>query len=161
MRCYSCNSDNTKDAKFCSTCGTKLAPTIDSSKKKFESNYTKNPTSKPEPKKQVIVEEPESPYQAPKAPVKDVKPAYIPTYLVQSILVTIFCCMPFGIAAIVFAAQVESKRANGDIEGALSSSSKAKTFCWVAFLLGLLVVVFQFLSIFLTATSSTSAHISY
>lgn len=160
MRCYSCNSDNSREAKFCSTCGTKLTPTIDSSKKKFESNYTKNPNAKPAPKKQVKVE-PVSPYQAPTVSVKDVTPTNIPTYLVQSILVTIFCCMPFGIAAIVFAAQVESKRANGDIEGALSSSSKAKTFCWVAFLLGLLVVVFQFLMVFGTATTSSNVHMSY
>src|SRR5437762_2059610 len=30
----------------------------------------------------------------------------IPNYLAQAILVTVFCCLPFGIPAIVFAAQV-------------------------------------------------------
>ena len=30
-------------------------------------------------------------------------------WLVESILVTIFCCLPFGIAGIVFASQVNSK----------------------------------------------------
>ena len=43
-------------------------------------------------------------------------------YLVESILVTIFCCQPFGIAGIVFASQVNSKYANGDYEGALKAS---------------------------------------
>src|SRR5207237_6484686 len=34
--------------------------------------------------------------------------ADVPSYLVQSILATLFCCMPFGIVAIVYAAQVSS-----------------------------------------------------
>lgn len=37
-------------------------------------------------------------------------------YLVESILVTIFCCQPFGIVGIVFASQVNSKHASGDYE---------------------------------------------
>jgi len=47
-------------------------------------------------------------------------------FLVESILVTIFCCLPFGIAGIVFASQVNSKFAAGDYEGALASSKNAK-----------------------------------
>ena len=39
----------------------------------------------------------------------------IKNYLVESILVTICCCLPFGIAAIVFAAQVNGKLQAGDI----------------------------------------------
>ena len=34
------------------------------------------------------------------------QPHDIPTYLWQSIVCTLLCCMPFGIVAIVFAAQV-------------------------------------------------------
>ncbi len=56
----------------------------------------------------------------------------IPTYLVQAILVTIFCCMPFGIVAIVYAAQVESKQSAGDYDGALRSSDTARRWCWYA-----------------------------
>ncbi len=67
----------------------------------------------------------------------------IPNYLVQSILVTILCCLPFGIAAIVFAAQVNGKIASGDIAGAMDSSRKAKMFCWIAFGLGLAVILVQ------------------
>ncbi len=60
----------------------------------------------------------------------------VPNYLVQAILVTIFCCLPFGIAAIVYAAQVNSKLQVGDYEGAVQSSEKAKQFCWISFGLG-------------------------
>src|SRR5438128_1439779 len=35
--------------------------------------------------------------------------SHVPNYLVQSILCTLFCCLPFGIVAIVYAAQVNSK----------------------------------------------------
>jgi Interferon-induced transmembrane protein len=62
----------------------------------------------------------------------------VPNYLVQAILVTIFCCLPFGIPAIVYAAQVNSKLAGGDYAGALDASGKAKTWCWVGFLCGLI-----------------------
>ena len=61
----------------------------------------------------------------------------VPNYLVQAILVTLFCCLPFGIAAIVFAAQVNSKLAAGDYAGAVDASNKARTWCWVSFGLGL------------------------
>lgn len=65
----------------------------------------------------------------------------IPNYLVQAILVTLFCCLPFGIVAIVFAAQVNGKIQAGDIQGAMAASSSAKMWCWVSFGLGLAVAV--------------------
>ena len=60
----------------------------------------------------------------------------IPNYLVQSILVTVFCCLPSGIAAIVFSSQVNTKLAAGDYDGAMDSSKKAKLWCWVSFGVG-------------------------
>lgn len=66
---------------------------------------------------------------------------HVPNYLAQAILVTIFCCIPFGIPAIVFAAQVNSKLAAGDIDGARDSSRKAKMWTWIAFGVGLAVIV--------------------
>ncbi len=70
----------------------------------------------------------------------------IPNYLVYAILVTIFCCWPLGIPAIVYAAQVNSKIVAGDIQGALNASSKARTFAWwsfgCGFAVGLLYLLF-------------------
>jgi len=60
-------------------------------------------------------------------------------YLVESIVVTICCCLPFGIAAIVFAAQVNGKLQAGDIAGAQDAANKAKMFCWIGCGIGLLV----------------------
>ena len=59
-------------------------------------------------------------------------------YLVWAILTTVCCgCMPFGVVAIVFAAQVDGKYAAGDYHGAVDSANKAKTWCWVSFGIGL------------------------
>jgi hypothetical protein len=68
-------------------------------------------------------------------------PVQIPNYLVQSILVTLCCCLPAGIVAIVYAAQVNSKVAAGDIAGAMESSRLAKIWSWVGFGLGILVTL--------------------
>jgi hypothetical protein len=38
----------------------------------------------------------------------------IPNHLVWAILTTIFCCLPFGIVAIVYAAQVNTKVVEGE-----------------------------------------------
>jgi hypothetical protein len=61
----------------------------------------------------------------------------IPNYLVQSILVTLLCCLPCGVAAIVYAAQVNGKIQAGDIQGALDASGKAKMWSWISFGIGL------------------------
>ncbi len=95
------------------------------------------------------------PYTQPPVPAAPVgQPVSIPNYLVQSILVTLCCCLPAGIPAIVFAAQVDSKARIGDITGAMQASKNAKTWCWVSFGLGLAVVVFQVLWIILGAGSA-------
>jgi hypothetical protein len=65
----------------------------------------------------------------------------VPNYLVQAILCTIFCCLPFGIVSIVYAAQVNGKVAAGDMAGAEAASKSAKTWCWVAFGIGLAGII--------------------
>ena len=74
----------------------------------------------------------------PPQPVYGQQPPEIPTRLVQAILVTLFCCQPFGIVAIVYAAMASSKVSAGDYYGAMECSRKATTWCWAAFWLGLI-----------------------
>lgn len=68
--------------------------------------------------------------------------ANIPNYLIPAVLATIFCCLPAGVASIIFAAQVSGKVAAGDTSGAMEASRKAKMFMFIAVGLGLLVYVF-------------------
>jgi hypothetical protein len=65
----------------------------------------------------------------------------IPSHLVPAILCTLFCCLPFGIVAIVHAAQVNPKISAGDYPGARDSSHKAVVWCWVSFGLGLVGIL--------------------
>ncbi|MEX1383511.1 CD225/dispanin family protein [Lutibacter sp.] len=69
-------------------------------------------------------------------------------YLVESILVTIFCCLPFGIAGIVFASQVNSKYASGDYEGAKKASEDAKKWMNWGLIAGIIVVVLYLVFLF-------------
>jgi len=62
--------------------------------------------------------------------------ANIPNYLIPAIL-SLFCCWPLSIVAIIFAAQVNGKVAAGDIQGAMDASKKAKLFSFIAIGLGL------------------------
>jgi hypothetical protein len=56
-------------------------------------------------------------------------------------IISIFCCWPLAIPAIIFAAQVNGKAAAGDVAGAQDASKKAKMFSFIAIGLGLLLGV--------------------
>lgn len=59
------------------------------------------------------------------------------TWLAESILVTIFCCLPFGIVGIVHAAKVDTAFNSGDYAGADRASSEAKKWTMIGFWIGL------------------------
>lgn len=53
------------------------------------------------------------------------------TYLIETILTTIFCCWPLGIPSIVYASRVEKKFYAGDYIGATRDSANAKKWMWI------------------------------
>lgn len=65
------------------------------------------------------------------------------THLVWSILVTIFCCIPFGIVAIVNSAGVESAYNRGNYEEAVRKSKSALNWIITSVIVGFVVGVFQ------------------
>ena len=67
-------------------------------------------------------------------------------YLVPAILCTIFCCLPFGIAGILFASQANSKTQQGDYDGANVAASRAKQMCILSFVFGVLTIIYYFSS---------------
>lgn len=104
---------------------------------------------------------------APLSPAPLTRPAQgaftprIPNYLWQAIVVTVLCCWPFGIPAIVYASKVDDLSARGDIPGAMAASRNARTWCWVAVLLwvvpavlALLWFLFIFAAVGAVATSA-------
>lgn len=77
-----------------------------------------------------------------------------PSYLVGAILATLFCCLPFGVVSIVYAAQVSSKYNAGDFYGATESSKKAKAWMIASILVGL-VIILIYVGLGLAAASSS------
>ncbi|WP_295961364.1 CD225/dispanin family protein [uncultured Xanthomonas sp.] len=69
--------------------------------------------------------------------------------LVWAILTTLFCCLPLGIVSIVYASQVNTKLAAGDVAGARDSSDKAKK--WAIYSAATSVVLIVLYLIFLFA----------
>lgn len=63
-----------------------------------------------------------------------------PNHLAFAIVVTVLCCLPLGIPAIVYASQVNTKAQAGDMAGALESSRRAKMWSWWALGVGLVAV---------------------
>src|SRR5579863_641228 len=110
MFCPQCGASNADSAVMCTQCGRNLQPGA-------------MPVSAPTPLPVTGVVMPPG--------------ATVPNYLVFAILATVFCCLPAGIPAIVFAAQVNGKLQAGDFAGAQAASKNAKTWCWVSFGIGL------------------------
>ena len=58
------------------------------------------------------------------------------TWLVESILATIFCCLPFGIPGIIFASKVESHFYAGRHQEAEKASRDARKWTLISFWVG-------------------------
>ena len=67
-------------------------------------------------------------------------PTSVPNYLIPAII-SLLCCWPLAIVAIIFAAQVNGKVAAGDIQGAMDASRKAKLFSFIAIGLGVVICI--------------------
>jgi hypothetical protein len=71
-------------------------------------------------------------------------PDQVPNYLIPAII-SALCCLPLGVVAIIFAAQVNGKVAASDMAGAFNASRKAKMFSYIAIGLGLALWVCYFI----------------
>ncbi|MEM1442018.1 MAG: CD225/dispanin family protein [Verrucomicrobiota bacterium] len=77
----------------------------------------------------------------------------IPTYLWQSIVLLIVCCLPAAVVALVYSVKVEPALEAGDISGAKEASDAAKMWCWISFGLGLIFHLFIIGSLIIGATA--------
>ena len=113
MFCPNCGTKNEDTASFCANCGTPLkgssAGATGSANQNTGTSFSSSAPAGAPPK----------------------------TWLVESILVTLFCCLPFGIAGIINASKVESKFASGDIEGSEKSSAEAGKWTKIGFFIGI------------------------
>ncbi|MDY8138973.1 CD225/dispanin family protein [Aquimarina sp. 2201CG5-10] len=69
-------------------------------------------------------------------------------YLVESILATLFCCLPLGIVAIIHASKVNSAYDSGNHEEAQRASDDAKKWMKYAVISGIVVTVLYLILVF-------------
>ena len=74
-------------------------------------------------------------------------------WLVEAILVTLLCCLPFGVVGIIFAAQVNTKQQAGDSEGAEKSRREAAKWTKLGFWIGLGCIILYVLFVFILGVS--------
>lgn len=67
------------------------------------------------------------------------------TWMTESILVTLFCCLPFGIAGIINASKVSSLYAQGLFAEAQLASDNAKKWTKIGFIVGLVFIIIYML----------------
>lgn len=104
----------------------------------------------------VVVEAPETGYPRIQEPVQEIRQTgrmngftggneekRPSTYLVWSILSTILCCFPLGVAAIIFSVKAGRKADSGDYEGARKSAEIAQWMIILSITLGLVWSPFQ------------------
>ena len=78
------------------------------------------------------------------------------SYLVLSILATIFCCLPFGIPGIVFAAKVDNLWTSGFYQEAEEASRKAKNWTVASIITGAVVGLAYAVLVFFGAMEASS-----
>ena len=76
-----------------------------------------------------------------------------PNYLVWSILVTLLCCIPGGVVAIVYSTQVSSRFQQGDYAGANESSRNARKWVIISAIAAAAVWVIYFIILAVTGAS--------
>lgn len=70
----------------------------------------------------------------------NMNPQNIPNYLWQSIVVTVLCCLPLGIPAIVYASKVNNALMQGNQAAAKQASDSAKMWCIISLVAGVVGV---------------------
>ena len=80
-------------------------------------------------------------FQQTQQPMNTQMPPQPDNYLVWAILVTVLCCLPLGVASIIYSVKVGSLYAQGDYNGAVDASQKAKKFAMIGGIGGLVFII--------------------
>ena len=163
MKCPNCSAECSDNARECDFCGHPFVdavveqrlPPVPPTNPNRATFSASEPTITPPPSSYVPPPvQSDNPYAASypssaKPPKQSFAKGSVPNYLVWAILATLCCCLPTGIAAIVYAAQVDGKLAAGDYEGALAASNNAKMWSWIS-VGGYLLVFVLYLMLFMS-----------
>jgi len=124
--CSNCGAELKPAAKFCSECGAALGEVADV---ETVDSVDFSPPVQASP--DVVRPAPVPPASA--------SPRKIENHLVKSIIATLCCCIPFGVAGIVYAAKVDALLARGDYAAAEEAGKKAGMWSNLAIGVGFVV----------------------
>lgn len=116
MKCPYCGRENKPEKAVCKFCGAPLDSPVEIEKRAEEV--------------QVFPEE-AAPYD-------------VPDYLMYSILVTLFCYIPLGVAAIIFASKSRALFHKREYTLALEAAAVAKYLCFISLGIGVFLFLFHF-----------------
>ncbi|MDA1014469.1 MAG: CD225/dispanin family protein [Planctomycetota bacterium] len=116
MFCTSCGEKNSAGASYCAMCGTELSHAI--------------PVAQSDPRDPLDFEDLDRLERRTSGASRRVE-----NNLAKALLATFFCCLPLGVVAVVFAAQVDGRTRAGDYNGARRLAAQADT--WANFSIGL------------------------
>ncbi len=71
------------------------------------------------------------------------EPSPVRSHLAAAVVCTLVCFAPLGVAAVVYAGNVRTRLALGDVEGARRASRMARWLCWAsaAVTVGFLLII--------------------
>ena len=144
MYCVHCGAQLDATMRFCPQCGASINSTSDRSsfggaESPLNASYDANSAANPYAYGGAY--DRSSNYAS--------EPTTINDFLLWNILATLFCCMPCGVAGIVFSCLCNSAKGRGDFATASQRAQTAKTLFWVSFGLGLFgVVAYLFVILF-------------
>ena len=163
MICRNCGNEISDFAKVCPLCNVSLQsqfePQMQQVPQMQAQQYTYQQPTVPPPPMQQSYQTPPPPhtgFQAPPPPPQPGQPgfqvppppqmggapygSYVPpstnTWLIVNILVTVLCCMVFGIIGIIFSVQANNCMARGDLYGAEKANNTAKIMAFLGIGLG-------------------------
>ena len=161
MYCPRCGQHNEDSDRFCSSCGQNLTTHrqlwADTGERRPVPPYQPVPYQSmlpepPTPNQPTSTrsptpggpQAPSGPFSRQQAGALPTKPsARVPSYLgwAAAILTCCWPAWPAGVAALVFASRTESRLAAGNLAEAQEYSQKARTWCWVTLVAGLILWV--------------------
>lgn len=136
MTCPKCGAQLPDDAVFCAQCGATTQNSQAANTGGVTPPYPPNNTYNNAP-------------QPPMGP-----PINGTTYLVFAILVTVLCCLPAGIGAIVYATKIDKAWAMGDYIGAQDAAKKSKMWSIIGAVGGVVVAIVYFVFMFMVGFST-------
>lgn len=78
----------------------------------------------------------------------------VDNYMLPALLTTLFCCMPFGVVALIYAGKVNEAKEEDDLEVALEASRKARRWYRRSVFTSLSLLAIYLLVLLLLGTTS-------